>query len=350
MKGIAWLAEQIHNLGLKLGIYLNNGKFTCQHFAGSEGFLKEDISLLGTWKVDGLKLDTCYISKETFDNVAMSYKEASLAIKDTGRPMAFICSYPYYQIHGGGMSGLKGGVDPDFYLASQICDTYRFMDDVNLPPADARIRDIIGFMSKHQDDMLAYTGPGHWPDPDMLLLGSHLTEKYPLSLQKIQLVMWIMVSAPLLMSNDPSRLSREALDLLTSPILLRIHRDPLVQAAHRVLTISSSKKSDTAQLWVKPLSNGAVVAAFVNFDATQTVTIHVSVSELGRFENPDMNIPGSKIMQCDFLFNELILPENIGNFTSGTLSDDSFTVDVTPMNVRLFQITAQGDSPGGPHL
>ena len=35
--GIGWLSDRIHEMGLKLGIYLNNGAWTCQHYAGSEG-------------------------------------------------------------------------------------------------------------------------------------------------------------------------------------------------------------------------------------------------------------------------------------------------------------------------
>ena len=47
--------------GMKLGIYLNNGRFTCQHFAGSEGHLAEDVAKIASWGVDGLKLDGCYM-------------------------------------------------------------------------------------------------------------------------------------------------------------------------------------------------------------------------------------------------------------------------------------------------
>ena len=151
--------------------------------------------------------------------------------------MVFICSYPYYVKFGGGMAGLPPGGVPDFKNANQICDTFRFMDDVNLPPADGRLKSIMNFMGEHYDEMLAYTGPGHWSDPDMLLLGSKLTEKYSISLQKVQLVVWIMVAAPLLTSMDPLRLSEEMLALLLHPQLMKLHRDPLVQAAHRVTDV-----------------------------------------------------------------------------------------------------------------
>ena len=169
-----------------------------------------------------------------------SYAEASAAIRSSGRPIVFICSYPYYEKFGGGMAGLPGKRNPDFRNANQICDTFRFMDDVNLPPADHRLKSIINFMATRYDEMLGFTGPGHWADPDMLLLGSKLTAKYPITLQKIQLVVWIMVAAPLLTSMDPSRLTPAMLELLLDPDLLRIHRDPLVQAAHRLAPARTS--------------------------------------------------------------------------------------------------------------
>jgi hypothetical protein len=103
--GIAWLAEQLHTMGLKLGIYLNNGKWTCQHYAGSEGTLAQDVATIAGWKVDGLKLDGCYMSMPTFNRVNDSYAEASAAIRASGRDMVFICSYPYYEKFGGGMAG-----------------------------------------------------------------------------------------------------------------------------------------------------------------------------------------------------------------------------------------------------
>jgi hypothetical protein len=56
-------------VGLKLGIYLNNGKWTCQHYAGSEGYLAEDVRTIAGWKVDGLKLDGCYMGMDTYNRV-----------------------------------------------------------------------------------------------------------------------------------------------------------------------------------------------------------------------------------------------------------------------------------------
>ena len=62
-------------MGLKLGIYLNNGKWTCQHYAGSEGYLTQDVETIASWDVDGLKLDGCYMTMNTFKRVNDSYEK-----------------------------------------------------------------------------------------------------------------------------------------------------------------------------------------------------------------------------------------------------------------------------------
>lgn len=72
-------------MGLKLGIYLNNGKWTCQHYAGSEGYLTADVQKIASWEVDGLKLDGCYMTMNTFNRVNDSYAEASAAIRASKR-------------------------------------------------------------------------------------------------------------------------------------------------------------------------------------------------------------------------------------------------------------------------
>lgn len=45
--------------------------------------------------------------------------------------------------------------------------------------------------------------------------------------------MVVVKAAPLLTSMDPSRLSQEMIALLLDKKLMQLHRDPLVQAAHR---------------------------------------------------------------------------------------------------------------------
>lgn len=88
--GIPWLADQLHEMGIKLGIYEDIGTQTCQHYPGSQGyevniffrlspkhtfskcwnsrrsfasfplFEELDAQTFADWKVDYVKLDGCY--------------------------------------------------------------------------------------------------------------------------------------------------------------------------------------------------------------------------------------------------------------------------------------------------
>lgn len=51
---------QIHNLGLKFGIYEDYGNKTCEGYPGILGHMKEDAELFASWGVDYVKLDGCY--------------------------------------------------------------------------------------------------------------------------------------------------------------------------------------------------------------------------------------------------------------------------------------------------
>jgi alpha-galactosidase len=44
--GISGVASYVHSLGLKLGIYLDAGPFTCTGFPGSAGHFRQDASMI----------------------------------------------------------------------------------------------------------------------------------------------------------------------------------------------------------------------------------------------------------------------------------------------------------------
>ena len=50
---------QVHNLGLKLGVYLDIGTKTCAGFPGSDGHKHDDAQTLAQWGVDMVKFDGC---------------------------------------------------------------------------------------------------------------------------------------------------------------------------------------------------------------------------------------------------------------------------------------------------
>jgi alpha-galactosidase len=58
--GIKSVSDQIHNMGLKFGLYGCAGQQTCAGFPGSEGHEVQDAKTLASWGVDFWKYDNCY--------------------------------------------------------------------------------------------------------------------------------------------------------------------------------------------------------------------------------------------------------------------------------------------------
>ena len=54
---MAALADYVHKLDLKFGIYADFGTYTCGGYPGSQGFLKIDAETFAAWGVDYVKMD-----------------------------------------------------------------------------------------------------------------------------------------------------------------------------------------------------------------------------------------------------------------------------------------------------
>ncbi len=54
------VADDLHSLGLKFGMYSDAGKYTCGGYQGSLGYEDVDAKTWASWGVDYLKYDNCY--------------------------------------------------------------------------------------------------------------------------------------------------------------------------------------------------------------------------------------------------------------------------------------------------
>lgn len=82
---------------------------------------------------------------------------------------------------------------------------------------------IIEFYIEKQDSFIPYHGPGHWFDPDMLVIGNGLTFEE----SRTQMAIWSIWSAPLLMSNDLRDLEKELREILQNKQVIAVDQDPL---------------------------------------------------------------------------------------------------------------------------
>jgi alpha-galactosidase len=128
----------------------------------------------------------------------------------------------------------------------------------------------IGFA---QNEMAPHAGPGHWNDPDMLVVGkvgwgpslhdTHLTPNE----QYTHISLWCLLCAPLLIGCDLTQLDDFTLNLLTNDEVLEVNQDPLGEQAHRVA------QNGSFEVWAKKMEDGSVAAGLFNRGETAgTVT------------------------------------------------------------------------------
>ena len=90
--GMKYLADYIHSLGLKFGIYTCAGITTCQKRPGSRGYEFQDARTYARWGVDYLKDDWCY--RAAGQSSVASYSMMRDSLYAAGRPVVLsICEW-----------------------------------------------------------------------------------------------------------------------------------------------------------------------------------------------------------------------------------------------------------------
>jgi hypothetical protein len=131
----------------------------------------------------------------------------------------------------------------------------------------------IGF---NQNKMSPYARPGRWNDPDMLIVGQvgwgenlHPTKLNP-DEQYTHISLWCLLSSPLLIGCDISKLDAFTLNLLTNDEMIEINQDRAGKQARQII------KTDDEQVWSKELSDGTKAIGLFNLsDNYRTISLPV---------------------------------------------------------------------------
>jgi alpha-galactosidase len=262
------LAEYVHSKGLKLGIYSSPGPWTCGGYQGSYQFEQQDAETYAKWGIDYLKYDWCSYGTmaggQSLADYQKPYIEMGKYLRATERDIVFsLCQYGMKDVWEWGAS-VGGNL---WRTTGDIRDSWKSLSG-------------IGFK---QAKIAEFAGPGHWNDPDMLVVGKvgwgptlHET-KLSKTEQMTHITMWAMLAAPLLIGCDMSNLDQFTLDLLTNDDVLAVDQDPLGKQA-------VSKKSDKkSEIWARPLSDGSMAVALFN-KSEKSEEISVTWKELGAAE------------------------------------------------------------------
>ena len=129
-----------------------------------------------------------------------------------------------------------------------------------------------------------YAGPGHWNDPDMLVVGKvgwgpslHRTKLKP-NEQITHISLWSLLAAPLLIGCDMTQMDAFTLALLTNDDVLAVNQDPLGKQAGRIA------KDGSREVWARPLADGTIAVGLFN-RGTEPVAVKVTWSDL-KLEGP----------------------------------------------------------------
>src|SRR5271157_2073030 len=154
--GMKALADSIHAMGLKFGVYSDAGTGTCQNRPGGRGYEFQDARQYAAWGVDYLKYDWC--NHSTQDSQA-SYSIMRDALAKSGRPIVFsLCEW--------------GSTKP-WLWAKNVGNLWRTTGDIvdHWNKKEKWGGNGLIEIIDQTDGLQSYNGPGHWNDPDMLEVG-----------------------------------------------------------------------------------------------------------------------------------------------------------------------------------
>jgi alpha-galactosidase len=311
------LCNEVHGLGLKIGIYstpwvesyghhiggsamneeglfeatkekIPRNKKQLPYAIGSHTFVPNDVHQWTTWGIDYLKYDWSPI--EVAETRTM-YE----ALRGSGRDIIFSLS---------NSAPFAGAAD-----WAQWSNCWRTGGDIrdNWKSLKSRLFT--------QDKWAPYAGPGHWNDPDMMIVGYVGWGKDPRPTlltpdeQYTHVSAWCLMSVPLLLGCDLTKLDSFTLGLLTNDEVLAINQDPLGRQA----TVISQQGE--AGVMAKELEDGSKAAGLFNpgDSAVQRVTLRW----------PDLGITGKYIVR------DLWRQVDLGTF------DGEFSADVRRHGVVL---------------
>jgi len=109
-----------------------------------------------------------------------------------------------------------------------------------------------------------YGGPGHWNDPDMLILGEMSTgsDPHPTRLsaeeQYTHVSLWSLLAAPLLIGCPMEKADAFTMNLLTNDEVIDIDQDPLGKPGRQVIN------ENGYQVWAKEMEDGSTAVGIFN--------------------------------------------------------------------------------------
>lgn len=259
--GMKAVADYVHSLGLKAGIYSDAGTVTCGSIwdkdsigigAGLYGHEEQDARLyFRDWGFDFIKIDYCGAGQELDLDERKRYTAIRQAINRFGRNDVEIniCRWAF----------------PGTW-ASEVAASWRISSDIRDSWGSVK-----GIIEKNMP-LSAYCHDGHFNDMDMLEIGRSLSE----SEERVHFGLWCMMSSPLLIGCDMTTIPERSLGLLKNAELIALNQDSLALQAYPV------QAADGTYVLVKDIEQrrGTVRATALYNSTNEPRYIAIALSEL----------------------------------------------------------------------
>jgi alpha-galactosidase len=291
--GISGLAEYIHSLGLKLGIYSDAGLTTCQGYPGSLYHEYPDAEQFASWGVDYLKYDNC---DNTGVPATQRYPPMRDALNATNRKIFYsICNW---------------GQEAPWNWGPSTGNSWRTTPDIK----DGWISMVTNF---YENSLHATSAsPGAWNDPDMLEVGNG---GMTYAEYKTHFSLWAIVKAPLIIGCNLNTISNQTLSILSNRDVISINQDPLGKQAKCVRGCNYANYISGIEfnVFVGNLYNGDFVVSVTNF-GVYSQSANYTLNELG--------LPGKGIIKE--LWDKTVVT-----------SSNIVVTDLAKHSVKIYRIT-----------
>jgi alpha-galactosidase len=338
--GIAWLATQLHDMGLKLGLYMlpgipasvvaaNDPIYGTPYHAkdiitsgaantlgtgydkidyskpGAQAYVSSIVNMFASWGVDYVKLD--FVGPGGGDVAADNTADVEAwnkAIVASGRPIVLELSNSLsiddastWQKYANGWR-IDGDIED---YGGEHGSSYPLTDWSNVT---SRFRDLPKWVQ--------YAGPGGWNDLDSLEVGNGTNDGLTVAQRQSTMTLWAISCAPLLLGTDLTHLDPTDLGMLTNSEVIAVD-----QAGVPASLIGGEPTSEQ-QVWSAKEPGGSYAVALFNLSTTATVTVSVSWHQLG--------FSGSASVR------DLWSHTNLGSFATG------FSASLAPGASRLITV------------
>ncbi len=323
------MVNDIHSLGLKVGVYstpwissyagfpggssnFEDGAYPeiirdnkrAFRYVGKYRFEKNDALQMAEWGIDYLKYD--------WRIDLPSAERMSEALKNSGRDIVYSLS---------NSAPIANAAD-----WSRISNLWRTGPDIR----DSWTSLYISAFTI--DKWAPFAGPGHWNDPDMLILGNVTTgtDLHPTRLtpdeQYSHVSLFSMLAAPLLIGCPIEQLDDFTLNLLTNDEVIEVNQDPLGKPARLVAD------DNGIQVWIKQMEDGSAVIGLFNTDGFGTTP--QSYFRWGDEKPKQFTLDFAKIgLKGKFKLRDVWKQKDLGVF------DGSFKTDIRYHGVVLLRMT-----------